>query len=136
MADVPAWVPIVSALAGGGLVGIVNFAMRWQDRKAEEKRHLQELMFKTAVEEWKQHCTLAIETMKAGRKTAIEPLVTYLIHLMKLSEMLIDGKITKENVSEKLAEVHEVTKAVKEFTALPKKEKGKNNAEGISADGE
>jgi hypothetical protein len=122
MADVPAWVPIVSALAGGGLVGIINLAMRWQDRKAEEKRHFQELMFKTAVEEWKQHCTLAIETMKAGKKTVIEPLVTYLIHLMKLSEMLIDGKITKENLSKKLAEVHEVTRVVKEFTALPKKE--------------
>lgn len=129
MAEISPWVPVVSALAGGVLVGIINFAMRWQDRKAEEKRHFQELIFKTAVEEWKQHCTLAIETMKAGKKTVIEPLVTYLVHLIKVSEMLIDGKITKENLSQKLAEVNELMRDVKKFTALPKKENEKSNSQ-------
>jgi len=123
MADVPAWVPnLVSALAGGLLVGTINFAMRWQDRKAEEKRHFQELIFKSAVEEWKQNCTLGIELMKVGKKTAVEPLVTYLIHLIKLSEVLMAGKITKENLSQKLTEVSEVMREVEKFTAPPKKE--------------
>lgn len=117
MTEIQIWIPAATALAGGGLVGLINFAMRWQDRKAEERRHLQELMFKSAVEEWKQHCTMAIETMKAGKKTAIEPLVTYIVHLMKLSEVLIDGKITKEKLSQKLIEVSEVMKEVKKFTA-------------------
>ena len=123
MADVPAWVPnLVSALAGGLLVGTINFAMRWQDRKAEEKRHFQELIFKSAVEEWKQNFTLGIELMKVGKKTAVEPLVTYLIHLIKLSEVLMAGKITKENLSQKLTEVSEVMREVEKFTAPPKKE--------------
>ena len=124
MADVPAWVPIVSALAGGLLVGTINFAMRWQDRKAEEKRHSRELIFKAAVEEWKQNCTLSIEILKMnkGQKVEIEPLVTYLVHLLKLSEVLLDSKLTKENLSQKLTEVSEVMKEVKKFTALPKKE--------------
>lgn len=130
MADVPTWVPIISALAEGGLVGIITFTMRWQDRKAEEKRYFQELMFKTAVEEWKQHCTMAIETMKAGKKTAIAPLVTYLVHLTKLSEMLIDEKITKENLSQKLAEV---MKVVEKFTVPPKKENEKGHAQQDNA---
>ena len=90
MAEVPAWVPIVSALAGGVLVGVLNFLKDWQNRKAEEKRHLQELIFKSAVEEWKQHSTLAIEVykMKTGKNVAIEPLTTYLFHLLKLSDIL------------------------------------------------
>ena len=79
-------------------------------------------MFKSAVEEWKQHCTMAIETMKVGKKTAIEPLVTYIIYLMKLSDVLIDGKITKENLSQKLPQVNEVMMEVKKFTSPPKKE--------------
>lgn len=122
MADVPAWVPIVSALAGGLLVGTINFAMRWQDRKAEEKRHSRELIFKAAVEEWKQNCTLSIEILKMnkGQKVEIEPLVTYLVHLLKLSEVLLDGKTTKENISHKLTEVNEVMREVKKFTAIPK----------------
>ncbi len=129
MAEMSPWFPVVSTLAGGGLVGIINLAMRWQDRKSEESRHLRELIFKTAVEEWKQHCELAIETMKAGKKTVIEPLVTYLVHLMKLSEVLIDEKITKENLSQKLTEVSEVMKEVKKFTALPKDDNEKSSAQ-------
>ena len=124
MADVTAWVPTISALAGGLLVGTINFAMRWQDRKAEEKRHSRELIFKAAVEEWKQSCALSIEILKMnkGQKIEIEPLVTYLVHLLKLSEVLLDSKLTKGNLSQKLAEVSEVMKEVKKFTALPKKE--------------
>jgi len=53
--DIPYWVPIATAFAGGALVGAINFAMRWQDRKSEENRHLRELVYKSAVEEWKQH---------------------------------------------------------------------------------
>jgi hypothetical protein len=41
---------------------------------------------------------------------------------MKLSEVLMDGKTTKENISQKLTEVSEIMKEVKKFTALPKKE--------------
>jgi hypothetical protein len=118
------WVPLLSAVVGGVLVGIINFAMRWQDRKSEERRHLRELMFRSAVEEWKQHSMFAIEVMKmtTGKKIAMEPLVTYIVHLLKLSEVLIDGKITKENLSQKFTEVNEVMMEVKKFTMPPKKE--------------
>lgn len=121
MAEISLWVPVVSALAGGSLVGILNFLMRWQDRKAEERRHLRELMFKSAVEEWKQHSTMAIETYKLGKKTAIEPLLTYIIHLMKLAEVLIDGDITKENLSKKMTQVNDVMREVRKFTVSPSK---------------
>ena len=122
--QIPYWVPLLSAVVGGVLVGIINFAMRWQDRKSEERRHLRELMFRSAIEEWKQHSMFAIEVMKmtTGKKIAMEPLVKYIVHLLKLSEVLIDGKITKENLSQKFTEVNEVMMEVKKFTMPPKKE--------------
>jgi len=137
MAEISPWLPVVSALAGGGLVGIINLVTRWQDRKSEERRHIRELMFKTAVEEWKQHSTFVIELMKmkTGKKIAAEPLVTYLVHLIKLSEVLMEGKTTKDNISQKLTEVSELMKEVKKFTAPPKKENDESAAQpSISQD--
>jgi hypothetical protein len=45
---------------------------------------------------------------------------------LKLSDVLIDGEITKENLSRKLTEVSEVMKEVKKFTQ-PSQEKDKQN---------
>lgn len=121
MNEINCLIPLLSALAGGALVGILNFLKDWQNRKSEEKRHLQELMFKSAVEEWKQDRVMALEVMKTGKKVSIEPLLTYIIQLMKVSEKLTDGELTKENVLKKLTEVREFMNEVKKFTALPKK---------------
>jgi hypothetical protein len=121
MADVPVWIPIVSAVAGNAIVGVINFAMRRQDRKAEEKRHLRELLFKSAVEEWKQHFSFAIEANKAtGTKTFVQPLLSYMVHQMKLSDVFLEGKITKENLSAKLVEVSEVMEELKKYVDQPK----------------
>lgn len=120
MTDVPAWIPIVSAMAGGALVGFFNLAMRWQDRKAENKRQFRELMFKCAIEEWKQHWAFAIESNKIGKRTYMRPLLLYLVHQMKLSDALLEGKITKENLSARLAEVDEIMKEIDKLTGGPK----------------
>lgn len=118
------WAPIIGALGGAFVTGLVAFGINLVNKKYEEKRHSQELIFKSAVEEWKQHSVFAVEVMKmkTGKNIAIEPLITYLVHLLKLSEVLIDGKITKENLSQKLTEVSEVMNEVKKFTQPPKKE--------------
>jgi len=52
---------------------------------------------------------------------------------MKLSEMLIDGKITNENLAQKLAEINEVMREVKKITAPPKKENEKSNAQQVAS---
>lgn len=118
------WAPIIGALGGAFVTGLVAFGINLVNKKYEARRHSQELIFKSAVEEWKQHFASAIEVMKmkTGKKIEIEPLITYLVHLLKLSEVLIDGTITKQNLSQKLTEVDEVMKEVKKFTRPPKKE--------------
>ena len=123
MADVPVWVPLVSAIAGGSLVGVFNFAMRWQDRRAEGKRHLREIAFKAAIEEWKQHLSFAVEVNKTtGRKSFVQPLIAYLIHQIKISDIFLEGEITKENLSAKFSEVDKIMEELNKFTGTPKKD--------------
>jgi len=116
------WAPIIGVLGGASVTGFIAFGINLVNKKYEEKRHFQELIYKSAVEEWKQHNVMAIEAMKTGRKVKMEPLLTYIFQLMKISEKLTDGKLTKENVLQKLTEVREFMDEVKKFTALPKKE--------------
>ncbi len=112
MADantVPTWVALVSTLIGGGLVGIFNFATNLINKKSEERRHLRELMFNAAIENWKQANELAIVKSKAGYKVNIAPLDSYIVHMIKLSEVLIGDTLSKENIREKLKEITSVT---------------------------
>ena len=120
------WAPLIGTLGGVVLTGIITLGITCVNKKSEEKKHLQELLFKSAVEEWKQHNVMAIEAMKAGKKVSMEPLLTYIFQLMKLSEKLTNGELTKENVLQKLTEVREFMDEVKKFTALPKEKEEKN----------
>jgi len=118
MADpiaVPLWVPIATAAAGGFTVGIFNLFTNWQNKRFEERKHFRELLMNVAVEQWKQESTRFIESMKLNKSATLLPLDSHLIHLMKLSEVLLDSKITKETIADKLRQVHEVANEVAIF---------------------
>ena len=116
----PAELAVLGTLGGAILGGLFTTLIAFINKRTEEKRHFRELIFKSAVEEWKQHNIMSIEAMKAGRKVAMEPLLTYIFQLMQISEKLNSGELTKENVLQKLTEVREFMKEVKKFTAIPK----------------
>ena len=123
------WVSVISATVGSLVTGLIALGITWINKKSEERRHLRELMFNAALENWKQSCNIAIERMKLGHGSAIAPVDTYIIHMMKLSELLINEKITKENIPGKLKEIRELTNAVKnilEKLDKPEKEEKKN----------
>lgn len=67
-------------------------------RTAEEKKHLKELLLKTAVEYWKQD----MERIKLSNKGSILlPIESYIFHLFKLSdEIEINKDITVERIIE------------------------------------
>lgn len=109
MAEMSPWFPVVTALAGGSLVGVINFAINFVNKKSEERRHLREIAFNTAFKYWKQHCDHALEQQKLqDRQSEILPLDAYVIHILKLSEILLDKKTNKENIEAKLKEIHEI----------------------------
>lgn len=124
--EISYWVPVATALAGGGLVAVINFAMRWQDRKSEERRHLHELLLNAALEHWKQSCTIFIEKMKAGQSVSLPPIETNIIYLLKLADILLDTKITKDNIKNKLSEIHAFTYEVEKFIESQDNQNNKN----------
>jgi predicted RNA-binding protein associated with RNAse of E/G family len=114
-ATVPVWVPIASALGGGALVAIINLFNNWQNKRFEERKHHKELMLNVALEQWKQASAIFIEQLKLGKASSLVPLEAYIIHMTKLSEVLNQSSITKENISRKLNEAHEVSAEIESF---------------------
>ncbi|SJZ55544.1 hypothetical protein SAMN02745119_00947 [Trichlorobacter thiogenes] len=119
MADpttVPAWVPIVSAVAGGLVVGafgaINNFISKKTEEKkleSEERRHLKEQVVKAAIEYWYKHHELVKSAN--GRLPQITPLDTYLVHIAAVMAEIMDTKLTPENVPAMLERAHQISKA-------------------------
>ena len=105
------WVPLIGAISGSVVTGLIALWMNRQNRKSEERKHLKELAFKTAVDNWKTRIDIA---QKIDVKIRIQPLDSFIIHMMKLSELLVDQDITKESVGGKIKEIREITNAMEE----------------------
>jgi len=80
------------------ITSIFNYLNNKAMRTAEEKKHLKELLLKTAVEYWKQD----MERIKLSNKGSILlPIESYIFHLFKLSdEIEINKDITVERIIE------------------------------------
>lgn len=112
---VPVWVPIASAFAGGIAVAITNYITNWQNRKTEERKHLKELIFKTAVENWKQHNDTAIELLKLKKSVTVMPFESHLVNLITLSDTLLDSRLTKDNAVQKVKAAFEISDEVDKY---------------------
>jgi hypothetical protein len=115
MAEMSLWIPVAAAFAGGGLVGFFDIVKDHLNRKTEERRHLRELMFNAAVENWKHNNTVAIELMKVGNKVELMPLDSYIVTLIALSDSLLSSALTKDNVAEKLKGAYEIAQVADKF---------------------
>ena len=73
---------------------------------------MRELVVNAAIESWKQHVSAAVAKNIAVR---IMPLDTYIIHMIKFSELILDKKINASNIEEKLAEVTKVVNKAEEY---------------------
>jgi len=104
------WAPIIGTLGGALLAGLIALGINLINKKSEERRHIRELMLKTAMEYFKAACDTAAKT--GG---SVPPLEAFIVHVIKTSEVLIDTKITKDNVVQKLKEAHAVSKEVEIF---------------------
>jgi hypothetical protein len=74
-------------------------------KRSEERRQLREIAFKTAINNWDYVCKLS-----AQYGVATLPLEVFIIHMLKLSELLTSGDVTEENLVAKLQEVRRFTK--------------------------
>jgi hypothetical protein len=69
-------------------IGVVAFTKR-----SDERRHLREIVIKTAIENWKVVNQAALEA-RAERL----PLDVYLVHMLKFSELLTKKHLTRDDI--------------------------------------
>jgi hypothetical protein len=88
---------------GGALIGALpGLISTLLNRRAEDKRHFNELVFKAATESWK----LVAEKSASSR---LSPLEHYIIHTAKMCEFAFSGeKITPESTAQRLKEIDAV----------------------------
>lgn len=105
------WLPPACLLSGVFITSIFNYLNNKAMRTAEEKKHLKELLLKTAVEYWKQD----MERIKLSNKRSILlPIESYIFHLFKLSdEIEINKNITVERIIEIRKEFNTLIESLK-----------------------
>ena len=123
--NIPAWtlwIPLLSAILGGSVTGLTNFFINKTNKKTEERKHLKEMIIKTATENWKQSHDLAKFVVEKGEKAALAPIEIYIIHMAKLSEILLNpDKIDKNLLILKLKEIDEIIDAHKKYDDIKRK---------------
>ena len=73
-------------------------------KRSEERRQLREIAFKTAIQNWDYVCKLS-----AQYRVPTLPLDVFILHMLKLSEVLTSGDVTEANLVAKLQEVRRFT---------------------------
>lgn len=111
------WIPVIAAIGGGLVSGIILLVNNWINKRSEERKHLKQIMLNAALDHWKQTCSFALEQskMNPGRTFSILPFEANVIYIMNLTNILSSEKITKHNIQQRLKEVREITDEVTKF---------------------
>jgi hypothetical protein len=87
----------IAALLGAGISGFFSTVTTiWvlkASKRSEERRHLRDLIVRTAVENWKA----GDEAAKLAREPRL-PLDVYIIHMLKFADLLTKPNLTAEDV--------------------------------------
>lgn len=85
----PAVAAILGGLAGAATTGLLTILGQWLNRRSEERRHLLDLCFKTAITNWERDTEMAKSRASAtGQRVAISPLDLYVIHMLELTKLV------------------------------------------------
>ncbi len=105
---------VIAAIVGAGVGGFVTLFGQWLSRRSEERRHLRQLVIQTAIENWRFTSEAAEKLAATGYHVERYPLDSFVLHMLKLSEILEERHITPELVQKKLRELYAVTRAASE----------------------
>jgi hypothetical protein len=92
---------------GGAVIGALpSLITSLVSRRAEDKRHFNELVFNAAIESWKF-------TVEKGASRRILPLEHYIIHTAKMCEFALSGEpVTPETTAQRLKEIESIMKVL------------------------
>lgn len=113
---------LIGTLSGVLIGGIVSIFITLINKRSEEQKHKREIIIKAAIESWKESVDLV--KLKGG---SVEPLDVFIIHLIKLSEVLLNNKkLDSKNIIKLLKEIDEVTDLASEYRNEEYKKKKSN----------
>lgn len=96
----------IVGLGGAAIGALPSLITSLVSKRAEDKRHFNELIFNAAIESWK---------LTAVHSRSIMPLEHYIIHAAKMCEFAFSGKpVTPETTSQQLKEIEAVMKVLNE----------------------
>lgn len=107
--------PVAASLIGtalGGVIGLAgSIATTLLVRRSEERRHLRDIVIRTAAENWREMNILTERLNSQGKSFEYQTLDSYVFHMLKLAEVLDVKGITEEEVRRKIREVLSVSDA-------------------------
>ncbi len=101
---------LIIGTLGGAIIGSLStIFITFITKKSEERKHFKGLVVNTAFESWKSNLELS-KIQSKSRDVKILPLDTYIVHMLKVSELVFANKINKNNIEKILSEADEITK--------------------------
>lgn len=121
---------LIGTLTGAIIGSSVSIIINYQNKKYDEKKHRREIILNVAIDSWKR----SVETVVSAGSGIIYGYDVYIIHMLKLSELLDGDKLTTDNVVRVMKEVDDVTKKVIEYkNSLTKKDSTNNSDSPVVA---
>ena len=93
-------------------------------RRSEDRRQRRELAINTAIANWKSDTETLRFTAENGIGGAIAPLDHYIIHMVKLSDLIERKDLTEEDIAEELKRIRHASR--KHFDAAKEEDQKRN----------
>jgi len=107
----PEQTTLIGTLAGT-IIGVLSgFISSLVTIRSQERRDRRELIIKAAVESWKQ----SVDTVISARRGKIYGFDVYIIHMLKMAELLDKKKLTPSEVLELMKQADEVTRTIIQY---------------------
>lgn len=120
---------LVVGTLGGAIIGSLSTVfITFITKKSEERKHFKGLVINTAFESWKSNVELS-KIQSKNRDVNILPLDTYIVHMLKVSELIFSNKINKTNIEKILNEADEITKIAVDYKIHQDELKNRNHFE-------
>lgn len=113
---------ILGALISGGFM----FWGQTLTRRSEERRQRRELAINTALAQWKNDIeTAKFRAEKSGINGAIAPLDLYIIHMIRLSDLIDRESLTEKEIATELRNIGEATRTAYDAAIEKDKKEGR-----------
>ena len=119
---VSAWIGLGGVALGATITGGFLLWSQTLTRRSEERRQRRELAINTAIANWHgDHETVRAENVPY----AIAPLDHYIIHMVRLSDLLNRQCLTEKEIASELSKIRKATKAAFEAAKEEDKQEGR-----------